>query len=388
MLRRRPTQRPYFAVAACGTALMLSTNVAAGLFPVYKQQGILTPGQMTMVFAIYVFTLIPCLLFSGDLARRHGYRAVLYAMLALALAGTMLLAAAPWFPLLLMARLLQGAAVGISSGVIAAALVALEPSGNTRNAAVTAGLTLTVGGGLGPILAGTYAQWGPAPLVAPYLAASALLLTCAFLTYRIPAPLGTGTPQGVRKPAVPKVIRAVFWQSAAATFLAWALNAVFLAVIPVAVLLVAPDAGFMIPGLAAGTVLIVSGLTQISSTRIPLRRALLVGLALLSIAAALVTAFLPNGTLVMVILAAVIAGVGHGLTHLAATASLTHRVSDRADAHEVLSALSVAMYAGIGVPTLAIGLIAPATGIVEAATAAAAAAGIGALVLSLATGRR
>ena len=64
---------------------------------------------------------------------------------------------------LLAGRLLSGLAAGLMTGTAAAGLAELHPAGNTRPAERLATITNLGAMGLGPLVAGLFAQFAPAP---------------------------------------------------------------------------------------------------------------------------------------------------------------------------------------------------------------------------------
>src|SRR5207237_102736 len=80
------------------------------------------------------------------------------------------------FLTLLVARILSGFAVGAFAGAGTAALIELEPLGDTRRAATHAATTSVGGFALGPLIGGVFVQYGPWPLRLVYLVSLALLV--------------------------------------------------------------------------------------------------------------------------------------------------------------------------------------------------------------------
>lgn len=102
--------------------LMAGTTAPTAMFVVYRASWGLSAGQIGLVFAVYVCTLLPVLLLFGGVADRVGRRAAIGAGVAIALCGLAAFASVTTLPGLVLARLLQGAGVGIASGALIASV--------------------------------------------------------------------------------------------------------------------------------------------------------------------------------------------------------------------------------------------------------------------------
>ncbi len=129
--------------------LIVGTNLPSPLYAGYAQRVGFSPVVLTLTFATYAGALVPALLLAGSAADTWGYRRVLLPGLAAALAGTLVFACADTTGWLFLARALQGAAVGVSSGALTAALVRAEPTGNTHRGSLVTSLATTVAAALG-----------------------------------------------------------------------------------------------------------------------------------------------------------------------------------------------------------------------------------------------
>ncbi|MFD2408196.1 MFS transporter [Azorhizophilus paspali] len=135
----------YWTCIAYSSILMMSTNVASAVYPVYKSMSILNQFQITLVFAAYIFGLLPSLMISSWMRSGKGLRQTLLIALLAALLGVVIMGIGASFSFLIAGRLLQGISVGLSAGNLGAALVEYEPDGNHHRAALATGLSMTLG---------------------------------------------------------------------------------------------------------------------------------------------------------------------------------------------------------------------------------------------------
>ena len=348
------TKVSYWTCVACSMALMISTNVASGVYPLYRSLHILSAFQITEVFAAYICGLIPILLVSSWLSAKYGLRTVIISALIFAVLGTAIIGFGGTFAYFLLGRVLQGVAVGLSTGNLAAAIIRLEPNGNHHRAALAIGLAMTVGGGAAPIIGAVVAQYVAQPTLTPYLLVIILLALLLPLSFTLPC-TKQHTPS-ITWPRVPGPIRKAFGTSAIAAFLAWSVAAMFLSVVPVVVASHLQHSDLVVPDIAAGTVLIVSGITQ-ASARIRPQTSLQSGYCILAVAAILLIFGEVSEGLALILLSSVIGGIGHGLTFLGATRLLNAEISGLDARTEVLAAYNVAIYFGVGVPALCVGAL-------------------------------
>lgn len=163
----------------------------APLLLLYRGHLDLSNATVQAIFGCYVVGLIPGLLLGGPVSDRYGRRRVMLPTLALSAAATCLLivggAGVGW---LVVGRLVAGVASGAGFSSGAAWLRELSAAGSETGAAdgprrMT--IAMSVGFGLGPMIAGGLAQWAPAPTVLPYVP-HLVLAAVAFW-------LGLGTPE-------------------------------------------------------------------------------------------------------------------------------------------------------------------------------------------------
>ncbi len=349
-------------------ALIVGTNMPSPFYAVYAEQFDFSPLTLTLIFAAYTGALIPTLLFAASLAETLGYRRVLVPGFALAVAGTVVFAAAESVGMLVVARVLQGVAVGVSSGALTAALTQTAGEGKSSLGSTIASVTTTTGGGLGPVIAGFCAVVLPAPTRTTYLIEVGVLLLAAVGLFSLPAGLGrTGARWHPRLPQIPQIPaqKRAFFTACAVSFTGWAVTAVFLSIVPTYVTTLTGNDSLLVAGMAAGLVLVVAAAIQPFVAHLrgdTLERAGLMALAL-GLVALLVAGM--TQSLGVVLLSAVVAGVGQGMGFMGAMRQSAEVAPDGAEA-ATASAFYVATYVGVGLPTIGVGLLATWLGTVMA----------------------
>lgn len=151
-------------------AAAAGTNVPTPLLLVYRDELEMSDESLTAIFGVYALGLMLALAVAGQAADRWGRRRVaLPAALGSGLASLFFIVAQDSEALLYLARFLQGAVSGTVFSIGSAWLVeAAVRRGRTSGPRIAA-VTMTGGFAIGPTFAGVIGEWGPWPLVLPYL---------------------------------------------------------------------------------------------------------------------------------------------------------------------------------------------------------------------------
>lgn len=104
-----------------------AVNLQVPLYTAYADQAGYGKAATALVFAAYVFGLIPVLLLLGGISDRAGRKPILLVALCFSLCATLLMIVEPTIQMLFAARLLQGVGLGLSVGTCTAYLIALYP---------------------------------------------------------------------------------------------------------------------------------------------------------------------------------------------------------------------------------------------------------------------
>jgi predicted MFS family arabinose efflux permease len=359
---------------------MAGANLAAPLYERYAEEFGFPAIVLTTVFATYAVTLVLTLLTCGRLADRFGRRPVITAGLGVGVLALLVFAVAHATLWLYAARALQGVAVGLVSGPSTAALVELDPDPESGRPALLAGLAQAVGSGTGPLVAGALAQVAPSPLHLSFLIGAAVTVAWLALVWLVPEPVDrSAEPWRMQWPRVPPDIRAHFWRLGLTGGLVWASLALYLSVVPsyVAELLHTRDLALI--GANSALACFASAVAQIVAQRrsTPRRLTQAAGLVVLAAGLVLLVVSAAVGVLALILLAALVIGVGHGVTFLRAQDEL-NAIAPPAQRGEISAAFVCCVYAVVGTAVIGVGILAqalPLTGsvqIVEAVLAVAA----------------
>jgi len=345
------------------TVLLAGTNLATPLYAAYERVFRLSPLDVTLLVAVYAAAVVVALLICGPLSDTAGYRPVLVAGLAAAACGSALLAAASGPGWLFAGRAVQGLAVGTCSGALTAGLVLTEPHGRRARASFLAATATTAACGFGPVLAGALAQYAPAPRALSYLVEIGLLVPAAAAAATLPGSLGvTGQRWQPRWPSLPGRSRAAFLAPAVVSLLAWAVAYVVLALVPSYAAAALGGRNLLVDGAAAGSLLLVAALAQAacrSWDAVRAQQAGLIGLAAGLLG--LIAAGLAGGVAVL-FGAMAVAGAGQGLAFMGGIRRINDIAPPGARAGTV-SLFYVLTYAGSGLVTVGVGLLATLLGL-------------------------
>lgn len=381
--------RMAFAAAALAlAALFAGNNLPSALYEAFRAAFGYSPLIQTLLYAVPVVAVIlPGLLVFGPLSDLTGRRVLVLGGLAVFCVGDALFAAATSTGWLFAARLVQGLGMAILTAAAAATLS--DSAGGfidgreaaQRAAALASTLCITGGLAAGPLLGGILAQYAPDRLRLPFLVHLALVLAAMAAAVSLPGkPSGS---QGQFRPAqlkIPAALRRSFPIVAVSEFLAWGVLGVFSAVIPTLIGQILRTGNLAVT--AGGLTLMIgaSAAAQVAAPRLRPATALLAGLATLAAGLALLVAASSVRGTILVVLAMLASGAGHGLVF---AGNLTKVTVDTpaAERGAVLGTVYFVNYAGLGVPVIGVGILALSTGLLTATRVAAVVFAVGCVLL-------
>jgi MFS family permease len=198
---RRPASHravAFWIVTYLFAALMLDTTLPTPLYVIYQAQWHFSSGITTVIFASYAVGVLAALLLAGRSSDQVGRRPVLFAALAFSAVSTVVFIVSPAVGWLFVGRVLSGVSAGLVTGTATAALTDLYSDPSPRHPSMVATAANMGGLGLGPLIAGLFAQFGPDPTVLVFEVYLALLAVAAVGLLFVPETVGDRQPLSLR----------------------------------------------------------------------------------------------------------------------------------------------------------------------------------------------
>src|SRR5712672_3411184 len=235
-VRRRALSPAVMTVfSLVGAALVVASNSAVTpLYRLYQQSMHLTPLMITLVYAVYTFSLLAALLTVGGLSDYVGRRPVILSGLLLNAIAMVLFSYATDVGQLILARAVQGLCLGTATPVLGAAILDTDHRCGPLLNSVTAFLGLTAGA-LGAAALVTFA---PDPLHLVYELLFALTALMMVLLFVMPETVTrkAGALASLRpRVNVPRQSRAALLRITPASTAAWAFGGFYLSLMPTVV---------------------------------------------------------------------------------------------------------------------------------------------------------
>ena len=343
-------------------AIMLGTTMPSPMYALYADHLDFAVAETTVIYAAYAGGVLAALLIFGSWSDAIGRRPMLLAGTLCALASAAVFLNADSIAQLLVGRVLSGLSAGLFTGTATAAVIeAAPPSWRTRAPAVA---TIANMGGLssGPILAGLLVQYEPAPLQTPFVVHIVLVVLAAGAVLAVPETSSRTGKVRLQSLSVPAQVRPVFVIAGLATFAGFSVVGLFAAVAPAFVANVIGIDNHAVAGLTAGSLFAASAVAQIFAVRIPPRRAVAMGCAILVAGMVVLAAALHFSSLPGLIAASVVSGIGQGISFSRGLADVIEGTPTECRA-SVGSAYFVVSYIAISIPVIGAGLAAQVWGL-------------------------
>ncbi|MBM9505259.1 MFS transporter [Actinacidiphila acididurans] len=366
-LRRRRRHHSFgFWVAMLAFLVNMGFSaVPTPLYVLYQHRDHFSTIMITVVYAVYAVGVIVSLFLGGHVSDWIGRKRVLVPALLIDVVSATIFLTEPSLPGLLVARVVNGISVGLTTATATAYLAELHqgtvkgaPAGPTRKAQVVATAANLGGIGVGPLVAGLLAQYAPQPLHLSYVVFGAALLLLAVLVAVAPETATRPDPAPPYRPqrmAVPAHARRMFFAATAAGLAAFAVFGVFNSLAPSFLAGTLHQSSHAVAGAVPFSAFAAGAVAQIAFSRAGLHLMLRVAPLLLVPGLALLAAgmWLPNLTVFVV--GGVLSGAGGGLAFRGAlgAAGATAPPESRA---EVLAGYFLGAYIGLSVPVVGLGV--------------------------------
>ncbi len=346
----------------------MGTSLITPLIPLYQQDLGFNDTVVTLFLVCYVAALVPSMLTLGQFSDQVGRRPVLLGAIATLAVAQVIILSEPGLAGLLIARGLQGAATGAFFGTCTAFLVDASPVGRRRFSSALASISVRLGLGLGPGIAGVLIQYAPDPFQLPFAAHLVLLGIAAAIVVYLPETVLQRNRRPIRLSLeVPQRERAVFWRVLVPSGMILSLfDGVALSLIPVFTVRVLGITNYALVGASGFLVLVSGAISQALVPNMVPRRAILLGLAIGAVSFFGVVAAAPLASETLLLVSVAITGGACGLM-MKGGVDLCTEIAPVEHRGKLLSAYYVACYlGGFSIPLLAIGVIADLVGLTTA----------------------
>lgn len=352
----------FWVVAAAFLLNMAFSAVPTPLYVLYQAHDHFSAIMVTVVYAVYAVGVIASLFLAGHISDWAGRRRVLVTALLVNVASAMLFIFFPSLAGLIVARVVSGISVGLTTATATAYLAELHtgarPDALGRRPQVVATAANLGGIGIGPLVAGVLAQYAPAPLRLPYIvvggaiAALALLVALAPETTVAPEVRPAWRPQRV---AVPKHARSHFFAATSAGIAAFAVYGVFNSLVPSFLAGTLHVDSHAIAGAVAFSAFASGALAQIVLGRLTNVQLLRCSWPVLLLGLAFFATGMWLASLTVFVVGGIVTGAGGGLVFGGAlvAAGSTGPAESRA---EVLAGFFLGAYIGLSVPVIGLGI--------------------------------
>jgi MFS family permease len=351
------THLAFGLLAYAFAAIMVGTTLPTPMYALYAQQMHFAVLTTTVIYATYAGGVLFALLAFGRWSDAIGRRPVLLAGVVFAIASAAVFLIADSVPVLLVARVLSGLSAGIFTGTATAAVIEAAPD-NWRTRAAAVATVANMGGlGIGPLLAGLLVEYAPAPLHLSFIVHIVLAALAGAAVIIVPETSQRTGSIGVQRLSVPPEVRAVFVVASLAAFAGFAVTGLFAAVAPSFVSQIVGVDNHAVAGLIAGSIFFASAAAQIAARNLNPQRAVAIGCAILVVGMVILAVALQLSSLIGLVSAAVVAGVGQGISFSRGLAAVAERTpADRRA--EVSSTYFVVAYVAISLPVVGEGVAA------------------------------
>ena len=289
-----PRQAAFWLLALVLGVTMLGTTLPTPLYVIYQGRWHFSAATVTVTFAVYAAAVLITLLLAGRSSDQAGRRPVMAVALAASALSTVLFILAPGIGVLIVARIVSGLSAGLMTGTATAALTELIPASASRRASLAATAANMGGLGLGPLVAGLFAQYAPHPTTLVFEVYLAVLAAAALLLLLVPETVHPRTRPALRFAGlgIPERGRGEFIAAAVAVFAAFALLGLFSSLVPGFIGGVLHQGSHAVQGAIVFGLFAVGTVTQVVLSRFSSRRVVLAGLGLLLAALGLIVAAL------------------------------------------------------------------------------------------------
>jgi MFS family permease len=258
---------------------------------------------------------------------------------------------------LFVGRVLSGISAGLVTGTATAALTETYRGSSPRHASMVASAANMGGLGLGPLIAGLFAQFGPDPTVLVFEVYLAVLAVAAIGLVFVPETIADRQKLSLRFTGlgIPMAGRIEFIAAGVAGFAAFSLLGLFTALAPSFLGDVLHEHSHAVGGAVVFALFGTAAATQLVLARFPSRTVIVFGLMVFLAALALIVAGLSQASMVLFLTGAIVSGVAVGAVFIGSL-SAAIRLAPAEIRGQVASTYFVFAYVGLTIPVIGVGV--------------------------------
>lgn len=351
----------FVVVVAALAAMMTGASAPSPFYPGIQERLDLPAVGSTAIFAVYAVALLLALLVLGSLSDHLGRRPVIsvgFVLLAVSLAVFL---TADSFPLLILARVLQGVASGILLTALAAAITDFSDAMKPGVGAVWNTVAPMSGLAIGALGSGVLLDVldDALPVVMLVLVGTYLVLAAAVWAIPESSAREAGWRGSLRpRVAVPRAARPMFFVGAPAVFAGWATGGLYLSLGAAIVRGTFGLEGHLWQGLSI-TVLAGAGAVAAAVVhRYSPRTITVIGTSALGLGTALSLVGILIASFPFFLASVVIVGIGFGTAFMGVLRSIAPLVEEHERA-QTFASIFVVSYLAFGIPAVVAGLLLP-----------------------------
>ena len=357
----------FWLVTYVFVTVMVGATLPTPLYVLYQARWHFSSGIVTLIFASYAAGVLAALLLAGRASDQVGRRPVLAAAVGFSAASTLAFILAGSTAWLFAGRVLSGVAAGLVTGTGTATLSEFAGPASLRRASVVATAAATGGLGLGPAIAGFFAEYAPHPTTLVFDVYLVLLVGAVVALAFVPE-----TVEARQRLAIgfvglrlPDAGRGEFLAAGVAGLASLALLGLFTALAPSFLGGVLDVHNRAATGSVVFMLFAASTVAQIALGRTAPSRSTTAGLGLYLVALALIVVALSVESLALFLPATVIGGLAAGAAFVGSL-STANRLAPAHSRGQVVSTYFVFAYVGLTIPVIAIGFTADEIGFLRA----------------------
>ncbi|WP_336354312.1 MFS transporter [Pseudomonas atacamensis] len=342
-------------------SFLAASTAPTPLYHLYQDQLHFSAAMLTLIFAVYAFSLLAALLTVGSLSDHLGRKPVIFSAVLLNALAMLLFIYADSVAWLISARVLQGFATGMATAVLSATLLDTDRQQGPLINSVAPLLGMALGG-LG---CGLLAEFAPAPLQLTYWLLLALFVLQGVYVWRLPESVSRqGGALASLRPTlhVPVQARSTLWRVLPLNTATWALGGFYASLAPSLVRTATGSTSNLIGGATVAALTVTGALMIFMMRNRPAAQALRLGASLLPVGLVLILLGVHGASLSLFFFGTLVAGCGFGSGFLGAVRSLVPLALPHERAG-LMSAYYVLSYLAFCLPALLAGHLARSFGL-------------------------